>query len=407
MKPGTPGFLGPRLREAREARGLTAMSLAELLGVTRAAISNYELAGKSPSPEVMQRISNVLQMPESYFRYQIHKRNGGVIFYRSMRAATKSARRRAEQRYAWLLEIVFYLRAHVEFPAPRLPQLEIPADPMGLSLDRIEELAMEARRFYGVGDAPIPNMISLLENSGAIVCRDELGADTLDAFSELDPEEQRLYVVLGTENASAVRSRFDAAHELGHALFHKAVDGARFGRAAEYALYEIQAHRFAAAFLLPAEAFANEFYSATLDSLQAIKAKWKVSIAMMIKRAQDLGFISDETAKKLWINYSRRRWRGNEPLDDKLVPEQPRLLRRSFELLLEKRIIAKEHITTQLPFAPVDIERLAGLDVGFISERSPDVDPPIRVLNTTGLASKKSFPSHSGIGQILDFPLKK
>ena len=39
MKLGTPGFVGPRLREAREGRGLTAMSLAELLGITRSAIS--------------------------------------------------------------------------------------------------------------------------------------------------------------------------------------------------------------------------------------------------------------------------------------------------------------------------------------------------------------------------------
>ncbi len=406
MKLGTPGFIGARLREAREARGLSAMALGEILGLTRAAVSSYELAGKSPSPEVMDRISNVLQMPESYFRYQIRPRKAGPIFYRSMKAATKSARRRAEQRYAWLREIVSYLRGHVEFPAQRLPQLDIPNDPMLLSFDQVEAFALQARRFYGVADGPIPNVVSLLENNGVITTRDALGADTLDAFSEFDPVEERLYMVLGTENASAVRSRFDAAHELGHALFHRAVDGVRIGRKAEYDLYEMQAHRFAAAFLLPQEAFANEFYSATLESLQAIKAKWKVSIAMMIVRAQNLGFISDETAKKLWINYSRRRWRGNEPLDDKLVPEQPRLLRRSFELLVDKRIIAKDHITTHLPLGPVDIENLAGLDPGFISQRVPDLDPPIRVLNP-GAAASKTLQPRSGSGQVIEFPLKK
>jgi len=406
VKLGTPGFIGARLREAREARGLSAMSLAEILGLTRAAISSYEMAGKSPSPDVMGRICNVLQMPESYFRYPIRPRKAGAIFYRSMKAATKSARRRAEQRYAWLREIVSYLRGHVEFPIQRLPQLDIPDDPMLLSFDQIEALALDVRRFYGIGDGPIPNVVSLLENNGVIITRDALGADTLDAFSEFDPEEQRLYMVLGTENASAVRSRFDAAHELGHALFHRTVDGIRIGRKAEYDLYEMQAHRFAAAFLLPQEGFANEFYSATLEALQAIKAKWKVSIAMMIVRAQNLGFISDETAKKLWINYSRRRWRGNEPLDDKLVPEQPRLLRRSFELLLEKRIIAKEHITIHLPISPVDIENLAGLDSGFISQRVHDLDPPIRVLNL-GAAQDKSLKRHSGGGQVVEFPTKQ
>lgn len=406
MKLGTPGFIGARLREAREARGLSAMSLAEILGLTRAAVSSYELAGKSPSPEVMSRISGVLKMPVSYFRYPMPQRKSGVIFYRSMKAATKSARRRAEQRYAWLREIVDYLRGHVEFPVQRLPELDIPSDPMLLSFDQIEELAMEARRFYGVGEGPVHNIVSLLENNGTIIARDELGADTLDAFSEFDPGEKRLYMVIGTENASAVRSRFDAAHELGHALFHKAVDGVRIGRKAEYDLYETQAHRFAAAFLLPQEAFANEFYSATLESLQAIKSKWKVSIAMMIVRAQNLGFISDDAAKRLWINYSRRRWRGNEPLDDSIIPEQPRLLRRSFELLLDKRIIGKEHIAAHLPFAGVDIENLAGLDPGFISHREHDSDPPVRVLNIAA-SPKNPLPPITGSGQIVEFPIKK
>ena len=55
MKLGTPGFVGPRLREAREGRGLTAMSLAELLGITRSAISYYEKGTTSPQPDVMER----------------------------------------------------------------------------------------------------------------------------------------------------------------------------------------------------------------------------------------------------------------------------------------------------------------------------------------------------------------
>ncbi|MCA9469157.1 MAG: ImmA/IrrE family metallo-endopeptidase [Nitrospira sp.] len=405
MKKGTPGFIGSRLREAREARGITAMSLADIVGLTRSAISLYELGGKTPSPEIMKRISHALQMPESYFRYPIRQRKQGTIFYRSMMAATKSARKRAEHRYAWLREIIYYLRAHVQFPSPRFPQLDIPYDPMLLSMDQIEELAMATRRFYNLGVGPMPNLVALLENNGVIVALDELGADTLDSFSEFDPEDQVLYMVLGTENASAVRSRFDAAHELGHAILHKNVSVSRFGRPAEYKLFEAQAHRFAAGFLLPAESFASEFYSATLESLQAIKSKWKVSIAMMIVRAHDLGFISDDTAKKLWIGYSRRRWRGNEPLDDKLLQEQPRILPLSFQLLLEKRIITKENVLASLPFNPIDIEKLAGLNPGLFSEKSPDLDPPVVILSLNKSTAKTS--ATYGNGDIVPFPLKK
>lgn len=38
MRLGTPGFLGARLKEAREARSMTGSSLAEVLGVTRQAV---------------------------------------------------------------------------------------------------------------------------------------------------------------------------------------------------------------------------------------------------------------------------------------------------------------------------------------------------------------------------------
>ena len=42
MRTGSPGFVGCRLREAREVRQLTAIGLAELVGSTSSAISSYE-----------------------------------------------------------------------------------------------------------------------------------------------------------------------------------------------------------------------------------------------------------------------------------------------------------------------------------------------------------------------------
>ena len=49
MSVGTPNFVGERLKEAREARGLTGVALADLVGVKRASISQYELGDASPA----------------------------------------------------------------------------------------------------------------------------------------------------------------------------------------------------------------------------------------------------------------------------------------------------------------------------------------------------------------------
>jgi hypothetical protein len=84
---------------------------------------------------------------------------------------------------------------------------------------------------------------------------------------------------------------------------------------------------------------------------------------------------------------------GNEPLDGKLAYEEPRLLRRSIELLIEKRILTKEQLSSRIPLAVFDIERLAGLTPGFISERSPyDLDPPVVVLSPQTSGRRNNLP---------------
>ena len=60
MRVGTPGFVGSRLREAREARLLRGNDLAEMVGVTRAAISSFERGHSSPSPTTLDRIAEKL-----------------------------------------------------------------------------------------------------------------------------------------------------------------------------------------------------------------------------------------------------------------------------------------------------------------------------------------------------------
>ena len=67
MRLGTPQFIGERLREAREARGMTQITLGELLGITNRAISQYEKGLASPHPEVMKNIPDKLNLPAQFF----------------------------------------------------------------------------------------------------------------------------------------------------------------------------------------------------------------------------------------------------------------------------------------------------------------------------------------------------
>ena len=393
MRPGTPGFVGYRLREAREARGMTAIALADILGITRAAVSQYENGHQSPSPEIMRQVSHVLNSPvQRFLRPADSSRDRGVIFYRCMSSATKRARSRAERRYEWLREISCFLEKYARFPDVQFPQFELPDNPEQLDHDRIDDLATEARRFWGLGDGPISNVTWLLENNGAIMCRCELEAATLDAFSEWHPSDRRPFIILASDKDSAARSKFDAAHELGHMLLHRKVMPSLLNHNSSFSLLEAQANRFASSFLLPSASFGNEFYAPSLDALRSLKERWGISIAAMIMRAADLRLVTEDQQKKMWINLARRKWKTREPLDDIVEPERPRFLRRCLELLLEKRVISAQEISFQLGISASDIERLIGLEPGRLSGHQL----PVEIVGDN--------PLDDDSGQIIRFP---
>lgn len=49
----------------------------------------------------------------------------------------------------------------------------------------------------------------------------------------------------------------------------------------------------------------------------SLKERWGVSVGAMIMRCKSLDILDDLSAKRLWMNYARRRWRKGEPLTAK------------------------------------------------------------------------------------------
>jgi Zn-dependent peptidase ImmA (M78 family)/DNA-binding XRE family transcriptional regulator len=398
MRVGTPGFSGQRLREAREARGLPAISVSELANVSAQAIYQYESGRRSPSPDVLEKLAIAMNLPPAFFLLPDRSQSTAPLFYRSMSTATKAARSRAHHRLQWLQDIVGYLSEFVALPDVNFPELDLPRDPMLLSDDEIEQAAEDSRRYWRMSDGPIANMILLLENQGAVVARDLLGADTLDGLSQLAPEDERPYIVIGTDKGTPARWRFDAAHELAHILLHANVQPESLDRPEMHKKIEGQAHRFARAFLLPLASFGDDLFGVSLDAFRALKPRWNVSIATMIFRARDAGLLSEETERKLRIGMSRHKWRIREPYDDTTQAEKPRLLRRSFELVLGEQAQTPADATAQLALPSADIETLSGLPAGYLSSYAhvvllpqPAASPP-RSLRATGNAQVIDLP---------------
>jgi len=74
----------------------------------------------------------------------------------------------------------------------------------------------------------------------------------------------------------------------------------------------------------------------------------------------------DEDAKLALFKRRSVRWgRKSEPGDGDRKPEQPRLLRRTIELLVEENIMPLHSIPRHIGLAASDIEMLTGLQEGY------------------------------------------
>lgn len=322
-------FNPDRLTLARRRRGLTKKALAELTGIADRTITAYEGAERSPSDEALGTLSAALRFPKAFFEKGPFQRvsEDGVSF----RAVTKLAASERDRGLAaaeLAFELSEWLEARFELPAPAVPDLR--------HHSRSPEAAADALRgHWKMGDKPIPNLIPLLERKGVRVF--SLFEDTrdLDAFSLWNRSTP--FIFLNTVKSSE-RSRFDAAHELGHLVMH--AHGAPSGRVAEQ-----QADAFASAFLMPrTSVLAHATRHATVPSLVRLKETWGVSVAALAYRLNDVGLLSDWRYRQVCITLHKEGYDTSEP--ESMPRERSRALEKVFADLrqegLSKRDIARD-----------------------------------------------------------------
>jgi Zn-dependent peptidase ImmA (M78 family) len=148
-------------------------------------------------------------------------------------------------------------------------------------------------------------MVHLLESKGVRVFSLSIESREVDAFSMWHGDVP--FIFLNTQK-SAERSRFDAAHELGHLVLHRHASPS--GRDAER-----EADRFASAFLMPRRSIvAQAPRFPTIAKLVELKRYWKVSLVSLVYRLHELGLMNDWNHRTLIAEIGRRGFRTNEPM---------------------------------------------------------------------------------------------
>ena len=371
-----------RLRDARKLARLSQPELGERCGVTRQAISAYERGDKFPEAPTFTRLAAALNQPVLFFTSEDGPRFGstGLKFFRRFGPDTARRNNACAVLGDWFVQTVRYFDGFVNYPAIQIPEAASDEPSGRYSGEYIDRIAEDCRKQWGLGLGPISNVLSLLESKGVAICKYELTGERVEAFSFWNGGHP--FIFMASEKDANVRIRYDLAHELGHLVLHRWIEEEELEEPKLLKAIEFEADRFAGAFLLPSKSFPNEVFTARLDAFVGLKRRWLVSVQAMIYRCRDLGLIDDDQFLNLYKQISYRRWRTREPLDDPTVLplEQPRLLRRAFELIINAGRKYPDEIVSELHLSPALLEAFCNLPPGTLSPpaQEPSADPTLK-----------------------------
>ncbi|WP_459480452.1 helix-turn-helix domain-containing protein [Clostridium saccharoperbutylacetonicum] len=356
-----------KLKEARVARALSLAQLSKLIGISSQAISQFEKGETKPSPQTLVKLIETLDFPINFF---CSNYNGYVedelIYFRSNKNITKKLKDACKSRIAWVEKMYLLVESYFQLPKLDLPKFE-EFDVESIDNGKIEEITLKVRKYWGLDQSPIDNLIDILQSKGFVITKLKIGTKKIDAFSVW--KNGVPYIFLGDDKESATRLRFDLAHELAHLLIHKYVDKEELEEDKElYNKIEEQANYFASAFLLPIEAFNKEVISSSIDSFILLKKRWKVSISAMIKRCQNANILTDNQIRYLNSQMIRYGYYREEPLDEEIKKENPYLFKQAFEILVDNNIYTKESILEKLELNRGEAIELYSLDKSFFDK---------------------------------------
>ena len=305
-RPDPKAIFARRLIQARKMRGLSLRDLARETGhkVSYNALHRYEQGVMMPGDEVLIPVADALAQPLDFFFRPFQVKLDRIEFRKKARLGEKALeaiREQAGDYFERYLEIEQILGLSGTF-----------VDPLGdLRIQGPEDAEIAAERVrcaWNLGAGPLANVLETLESYGIKVFEVEApeGFDGFSGWADGSP----IVVLAHGLDGDIPRKRFTALHEMDHVLIHPHSDGVEGDR-------EKICHRFAGAMLMPREVFAAEWggfrHRVSIEELKALKRRYGISIAAIMRRALDLGLIDPSLYRRFCIAQKSEGWHRQEP----------------------------------------------------------------------------------------------
>lgn len=315
-------FEPARLTQARARLGVSKADLAGEVGVSAAAIGQYEAGVNSPRPEVLDRLATALNVRPGFFGVgrPLARTDTVNAHFRSLRSARVSDRQKALATATLVWELTFALERYV-----KLPEVDLPVLPAGTTPP---EAAALLRRHWELPDGPVRHLVATAESRGIVVAvRPLREIEAVDAFAVVIVERP-VIITTPRRSENVFRHRFSTAHEIGHLLLH--------GDSGEHsAAVEREADEFAAAFLTPAAAMDVTLpQRLDLAALDRLGRMWGVSPRSLVRRMVERGRTTESSARRAY----QRLAMSDDPLADPTSAypgEMPSLLKKAADLASE------------------------------------------------------------------------
>jgi Zn-dependent peptidase ImmA (M78 family) len=337
-----------RLKQIRLARGLSLEEVTRRMDnlVTKQALSKYETGAAQPRPRTLARLAAALRVsPEmlrapSPFTITFAFRHGPP-------SLSASERKGMENRLHLALEQRIRLQEALH---PGI-QAELPIEAFPVeTMEGVEAAAEAARDWMKLGRDPIASVVETLEARGVHVFQWDApeGFEGLSAIvRDSDGRNIGAGIVLRTGGCGE-RHRFTAAHEAGH-LFLKIASSLNV---------EKVCHRFAGAFLIPADTLREEVgvtrTRILLPELLLLKSRFGISVQALLMRLLETGIISRDYARQCFEAIEQCGWKTEEP--EPLPAEQPRRFVQSVQRAQAEKLLtpqeAAEMLTEREEVAP-------------------------------------------------------
>ncbi|MDN5660319.1 MAG: ImmA/IrrE family metallo-endopeptidase [Brevibacterium aurantiacum] len=305
---------GEVIETLMRARGLTQADLALAIGAAQATVSRYISGARTPEDSEIRRIAGELGVTPAFLAKEFRMRAAiGVSAHMRRQSSTKVSMWKSAE--AKLNE----LRMHMSMLTERAPlQTATHVPTFDYQFTKPAEAARRVRTAWRVPLGPVRSVVDLMETAGTIVCELDLGTHRIDGLSQWVSDYP---LVIVNSWSSPSRKRLTLAHELGHLVMH--ADGYVDDEMIDV---EAQANEFAAEFLMPEAEIRHQLKTLKLPNLLALKLEWGVSMQAIFERAFRLGLASGTDRQNFYRQISRKGWRTEEPEEDRVPVESPRLV---------------------------------------------------------------------------------